>query len=273
VTKTAQGDGFTLVASPTNIIRWPITPPLVAYDDDQEKQIKIYLDAYGYVLYSDSVGGANKDVVLLVAMNRSTSYGKTTYKAKAVFPGDTAVTEITFKDDAAHNAALAALYADFAAANIDGAIIEYTKSSGKYVIEDMNGVGGVTYADVVELSALNALPAGTSEAIKTSRANMYIRANGAAAVSGNADTKFLFVKTDSEVDDYKYTTYTGIKNVPDVKARPPRRLPTHGQRRQVCDLWWFRWEEHLLHSDQLSLLGRQCLQGDQDTRMTIPYAR
>ena len=219
VTRAADGDGFTMGGKTYKYNKIADNAAnYVAYDDDQEDQIKVYLDPYGYVLYSDSVSGGNKDVVLLLAINRSTSYGKVTYKAKAVFPGDTAMTEITFKDNAANNAVLATLYANFTG-GLDGAIIGYTKSSGKYLIADMDGAAGITYADVTELSALNALPAGTTEAIKTSRASMYIRANGAATVSGNSDTQFLFVKTDNEVDDYKYTVYTGIKNVPVVKAK------------------------------------------------------
>jgi hypothetical protein len=221
VTRAAQGDGFTMGGKSYKYNKVADNAAnYVAYDDDQEKQVKVYLDPYGYVLYCDSVSSESKDVVLLVAMHSGTSYGKTTYKAKAVFPGDTVVTEITFKDDAAHNAALTAMYNAFRTNTIQGAIIAYTKSSGKYLLADMDGAAGITYpGDVRLLAPINSLPAGVTEVIKTSRASMYLAANGATAVSGNVDTKFMFVKTDRRVDDYSYTAYVGTKNVPTVKAR------------------------------------------------------
>jgi hypothetical protein len=99
----------------------------------------------------------------------------------------------------------------------------YTKSSGKYKLADMDNSGAIAYpGDAVDCWLPLLCPAPTPRPSRPAAPTCNIDPTGgalAAAVAANADTKFVFVKTDTEVDDYTYSTYTGIKNVPDVKLK------------------------------------------------------
>ncbi|MGI6029451.1 MAG: S-layer homology domain-containing protein [Candidatus Heteroscillospira sp.] len=185
VTATKGSDGFTLSGTSYKYA-WGYESE-VAYDADEEDEINVYLDEYGYVIYTDSAEDSNETYFLVVDTAEEGNWSKKTYSAKVVFPGTDVVEIVTLKNEESYN--------KLKDANL--AIAEYTSSKDKYTI------GEVTLVD------------DTTVDISTGKASMTV----GDKITGNSKTEFLFVKSDDDIDDYKYTSYTGIKNVPDAENK------------------------------------------------------
>ena len=199
VTATKGSDGFTMGG--TSYKYSANKSGLVSYNSDEDKEIEVYIDAYGYVIHSDDVDSADEDLALIVDISKGGDWATKTYSAKVVFAGSDTVEIVKLKNEDAYKALAAEMGAnasnDWTADKM--VVASYTKSSGKYVFDDIAAVAADSKLDIT-----------------TKKAAMTI---GGKTVYGDNDTKFLFVKTDDEVDDYKYTAYEGIKNVPDAESK------------------------------------------------------
>ena len=210
VTATKGSDGFTLDG--TSYKYAASYTGEVSYDKDSEDKLDVYMDAYGYVIHSSKTEGDTKDSMLVVDVAESGDWATKTYSAKVVFPGSTSVEIVTLKDATSYNALAGKMIQedpkDSSKTITVPAVAEYSKSSGKYV---------VAAKDVVAVATTDT----TGEVITSGKAMMDIGTTQ-GDIAANSETIFLFVKPDSssnDIDDYKYTTYTGIKNVPDVKVK------------------------------------------------------
>ena len=191
VTATKAEDGFTMGG--TSYKYNATYTDQVAYDADQEDEVEVYLDANGYVVYTDSVDSDDQFALVLDISHEGNWGGSSkSYYAKVVFPGTSEIKVVTLKNEAAYNKL----------DGVDGdtfAVASYTVSKDKYVFDNVDLLG-----------------TGTVD-ITTKKAAMTI---DGTKITGNSKTEFLFVKSDKDdLDDYKFTAYTGIKNVPDSENK------------------------------------------------------
>ena len=155
----------------------------------------LVLDANGYVIYTDGTAGHNDYVY--VAKLVDTVGAKTELEADAYFIDGTNKVITVDNDDEINKS------------NPDGKARWYSyneKSNGKYELEEVEDTKTVVYYG-----------SATSEAITTNgKSTVTVNDNSgnstATTVKGNNDTIFI-VNDDDDV-----TAYTGIKNVPDIKA-------------------------------------------------------
>lgn len=186
VTATKGTDGFTMGGTSYKY-SWG-TEAQVEYNVDEDEEIEVYLDEYGYVIYTDAVDDDDDTFFLVIDVAEEGNWTKKTYSAKVVFPATETVEIVTLKDEDSYTA-------------LNGktlAIAEYTVSKDKYTIGDVKELADVTVD------------------ITSGKAGMTV----ADKITGNAKTEFLFVKSDEDdLDDYKYTAYTGIKSVPDAEDK------------------------------------------------------
>ena len=162
---------------------------------DLNDEYVLVLDANGYVIYTDGTAGHNDYVY--VAKLVDTVGAKTKLEADAYFIDGTNKVITVDNDDEINKS------------NPEGKARWYSyneKSNGKYELEEVEDAKTVVYYG-----------SATGEAITTNgKSTVTVNDNSgnfkAPSVKGNNDTIFI-VNDDDDV-----TAYTGIKNVPDIKA-------------------------------------------------------
>ena len=162
---------------------------------DLNDEYVLVLDANGYVIYTDGTAGHNDYVY--VAKLVDTVGAKTKLEADAYFIDGTNKVITVDNDDEINKS------------NPEGKARWYSyneKSNGKYELEEVEDAKTVVYYG-----------SATSEAITTNgKSTVTVNDKSgnftADTVKGNNDTIFI-VNDDDDV-----TAYTGIKNVPDIKA-------------------------------------------------------
>ena len=165
--------------------------------DNVNNGVVAYVDAQGFVAYIDE-SAVTYDYAYVLSMGTDDDQfgggdaGKTVY-ARLVLTDGTMVKAET----------------DVKATDIDkyeNHIVSYSK--------DKNDVYSLT-----ERSGGFELAAATKLDINNGKAGMTLvddAAKGVTKAVANADTLFIVADSDADMDDYDFTIYTGVKNVPDI---------------------------------------------------------
>ena len=158
-----------------------------------------YLDAQGYVAYIDeSAVSYDYAYVLSMGSNNNQYGGSDTYYARLVLTDGTMIKVETDADDN----------------KLVGHIVSYSKDKKDvYSLSDRS--------DKEATDGRDALHAAPSLEINNGKASFKAetKEDGKPALyTANANTIFIVADSDPDYDDYDYTVYTGVKNVPDIDA-------------------------------------------------------
>ncbi|MGI6029539.1 MAG: S-layer homology domain-containing protein [Candidatus Heteroscillospira sp.] len=170
------------------------------YEKDAE-DATAYVDAYGYVIYIDMEAAASdKYAYIEDATIDEDAWGEKTYYAKLVLEnGETVTATVDNYYDTNNDKITSGITED----SFDGEIVSYkVNSDGEYII----------YQTGAELSAT----ADAKFEINTGRSAIVATKGEDTKTVANANSKTVFIIAEQDDDDWEYTTYTGIKNVPDV---------------------------------------------------------
>jgi hypothetical protein len=146
------------------------------------KNVDIYLDSYGYVIFMD--GASTDDTYAYVLKAGTGTYG-TDYKAQLLLSDGTVVD------------------ADVAASATPGTLHTYTvSSSGKYTLSANLGTSKTTLASGANLTV--------------TRGTGIVTLSDTGSVTTNANGETIFLVVTGTTDDPVYNSYTGIAAVPSV---------------------------------------------------------
>ena len=180
----SNGDNFTVDGNVYNynfIVPSGTSSRLTTANVDND--VVAYLDAYGYVIYIDE-SAVTYDYAYVLSMGHLNNQygGSDTYYARLVLTDGTLVRVETDEDDT----------------SLQNYIVSYSV--------DRDGVYSLT-------GRSNAAIAGADDLrIENGVASMNI--NG--RYTANSNTVFIVAESDNDLDEYDYTVYTGVRNVPDI---------------------------------------------------------
>ena len=195
-TSDTDGDNFVVDGTTYKYNKTAVSDRLTT--DNVDNDVVAYLDANGYVAYIDE-SAVTYDYAYVLSMGTDNDqYGKgddgkgTTVYARLVLTDGTIVKVET--DEKNGNTGL------------ENHIVSYTVDKNDvYSLKDRSG------DDITVDTGLN---------IENGVASMKIAFNGKTRYTANANTVFIVADTDDDsFDDYDFTVYTGVKNVPDIEAR------------------------------------------------------
>ena len=168
-----------------------------------------YLDQYGYAIYIDE-SAITYDYAYVLSMNgEKDNFGGNdmTYYARLVLSDGTLVRAETDEDDKS-------LLGHIVSYTVDNNDI-YSLTARDNPSNTTSGTRGTLFPNVKD--------AGTNDKeglnIEQDRASIYV-GNGTSVerYTANDNTVFIVAEEDSKLDNYDFTVYTGIKNVPDIKS-------------------------------------------------------
>ncbi|MBM6680785.1 S-layer homology domain-containing protein [Pseudoflavonifractor capillosus] len=214
-TSDSDGDNFVVDGTTYNYNKTAVADRLTT--DNVNNDVVAYLDANGYVAYIDE-SAVTYDYAYVLSMGTDNDqYGKgddgkgTTVYARLVLTDGTIVKAETdvkasdYKEDklpvGCNN-------------KLEAAISLYENHIVSYTV-DKNDVYSLKDRSEDDITV------DTGLKIENGVASMDINFNGRARYTANANTIFIVADTDDDsFDDYDFTVYTGVKNVPDIEARP-----------------------------------------------------
>ena len=168
-----------------------------------------YLDQYGYAIYIDE-SAITYDYAYVLSMNGDDDQfggNDKTWYARLVLSDGTMVRAETDEDND----------------NLLGHIVSYTVDNNDiYSLTARDNPSNTTSGTRGTLFP-NVKDAGTNDKdglnIEQDRASIYV-GNGTDVerYTANDNTVFIVAEEDSKLDNYDFTVYTGIKNVPDIKS-------------------------------------------------------
>ena len=195
-TSDSDGDNFVVDGTTYNYNKTAVADRLTT--DNVNNDVVAYLDANGYVAYIDE-SAVTYDYAYVLSMGTDNDqYGKgddgkgTTVYARLVLTDGT----IAKVETDAKNGSTA----------LENHIVSYTVDKNDvYSLKDRSD---------------EALTVDTGLNIENGVASMDINFNDRTRYTANANTIFIVADTDDDsFDDYDFTVYTGVKNVPDIEAR------------------------------------------------------
>ena len=159
--------------------------------DNVNNGVVAYVDAQGFVAYIDE-SAVTYDYAYVLSMGSDNDQfgGSDTYYARLVLTDGTIVKVETDQKDE----------------TLSGHIVSYSK--------DKNDVYSLS-----NRSGKFELAAATGLDINNGKAGMTLvddAAKGVTKAVANADTLFIVADSDDDMDDYDFTVYSGVKNVPDI---------------------------------------------------------
>ena len=170
-----------------------------------------YLDQYGYAIYIDE-SALTYDYAYVLSMNDEADRfggGDVTWYARLVLSDGTMVRAETDED----NDDLLGHIVSYTVDNND--IYSLTGRDAARFSSTASGTDGTLFpyvkdANTSDVNGLN---------IEQDRASIYV-GNGTSVerYTANDNTVFIVAEEDSKLDNYDFTVYTGIKNVPDIKS-------------------------------------------------------
>ena len=196
----SDGDNFVVDGTTYNYNKTAAADRLTT--DNVNNDVVAYLDANGYVAYIDESAVTYDYAYVLSAGTDDDQYGKgedskgtTVYARLVLTDGTIAKVETDIKG------------------GMDGAK-KYENHIVSYTV-DKNDVYSLKDRSEDDITV------DTGLKIENGVASMDINFNGRARYTANANTIFIVADTDDDsFDDYDFTVYTGVKNVPDIEARP-----------------------------------------------------
>ena len=195
VTDDSNGDNFVVGGTTYKYNKTALANRLTT--DNVDNDVVAYLDANGYVAYIDE-SAVTYDYAYVLSMGTDDDqYGKgdnkgTTVYARLVLTDGTMVkveTDVKNGDTSLNNH-----------------LVSYTVDKNDvYSLSDRNGAKISTDTDLK---------------IENGVAGMNISFNSKERYTANSNTIFVVADTDEDsYDDYDFTVYTGVKNVPDIDGR------------------------------------------------------
>ena len=181
--------------------------------ENVNNNVVAYLDANGYVAYIDE-SAMTYDYAYVLSMGDSNDQygggdaGKTVYARLVLTDGTLVKAETDVK------------YADID--KYENHIVSYSADKNKvYSLtvrdkDNQSGTPGSSNYDKGTMRGTDGLQAGTTEKglkIENGVASFWANNNRYTA---NSNTVFIVADSDDKLDDYDFTVYTGIKNVPDI---------------------------------------------------------
>ena len=169
--------------------------------DNVDNNVVAYLDANGYVAYIDE-SAVTYDYAYVLSMGTDNDqYGK----------GDNNKGETVYARLVLTDGTLVKVETDEKNTNLNNHLVSYT----------------VDKKDVYSLSDRSsaAISADTDLKIENGVAGMNITFNRKERYTANSNTIFVVADTDEDsYDDYDFTVYTGVKNVPDIDGRTETKV-------------------------------------------------
>ena len=169
--------------------------------DNVDNNVVAYLDANGYVAYIDE-SAVTYDYAYVLSMGTDNDqYGK----------GDNNKGETVYARLVLTDGTLVKVETDEKNTNLNNHLVSYT----------------VDKKDVYSLSDRSsaAISADTDLKIENGVAGMNITFNSKERYTANSNTIFVVADTDEDsYDDYDFTVYTGVKNVPDIDGRTETKV-------------------------------------------------
>ena len=169
--------------------------------DNVDNNVVAYLDANGYVAYIDE-SAVTYDYAYVLSMGTDNDqYGKGNNNK-----GETVYARLVLTDGT-----LVKVETDEKNTNLNNHLVSYT----------------VDKKDVYSLSDRSsaAISADTDLKIENGVAGMNITFNSKERYTANSNTIFVVADTDEDsYDDYDFTVYTGVKNVPDIDGRTETKV-------------------------------------------------
>ena len=169
--------------------------------DNVDNNVVAYLDANGYVAYIDE-SAVTYDYAYVLSMGTDNDqYGK----------GDNNKGETVYARLVLTDGTLVKVETDEKNTNLNNHLVSYTvDKKDVYSLSDRSSV---------------AISAGTALKIENGVAGMNITFNSKERYTANSNTIFVVADTDEDsYDDYDFTVYTGVKNVPDIDGRPETKV-------------------------------------------------
>ena len=168
-----------------------------------------YLDQYGYAIYIDE-SAITYDYAYVLSMNADPDqFGGSddTIYARLVLSDGTMVRAETDEDDTS-------LLGHIVSYTVDNNDI-YSLTARDNPSNTTSGTGGTLFPHVKDATTSNV----NGLNIEQDRASIYV-GNGTSVerYTANDNTVFIVAEEDSKLDNYDFTVYTGIKNVPDIKS-------------------------------------------------------
>ena len=186
VTDDSNGDNFVVGGTTYKYNKTALANRLTT--DNVDNDVVAYLDANGYVIYTDGTAGHNDYVY--VAEIAPTGGAKADLEADAYFiDGTNKVVVVDNDDEIKDNTSFENKWYSY-----------NEKSNGKYELEAITGEKNETYT----------VSADNQKIVENGKSSIY---TGSTAAKANNDTIFV-VNDDDDV-----TAYTGIKNVPDITSK------------------------------------------------------
>ena len=178
---------------------------------DDEEDLDLYLDSYGYVIYVDAEGSSEDDYAYVIATDdASGAFEEGEYVAKLLLAnGEIVVVDIDEKDSKITNNA--------DAKKLEGTIVTYTVDrNDEYTL--------TAQANDVEAAEGNTAVKATGLEIKKGTSRFTI-ATGETATASSKTVFFVYDGTyGDKIDDDEFNAYTGIKNVPSIDGRTNTQL-------------------------------------------------
>ena len=197
-TSDSDGDNFVVDGTTYNYNKTAVADRLTT--DNVNNDVVAYLDANGYVAYIDESAVTYDYAYVLSAGTDEDQYGSgngkgtTVYARLVLTDGTIAKVETDIKGG------------EKGAEKYENHIVSYTV--------DKNDVYSLKDRSEDDITV------DTGLKIENGVASMDINFNGRARYTANANTIFIVADTDDDsFDDYDFTVYTGVKNVPDIEAR------------------------------------------------------
>ena len=178
---------------------------------DDEEDLDLYLDSYGYVIYVDAEGSSEDDYAYVIATDdASGAFEEGEYVAKLLLAnGEIVVVDIDEKDSKITN--------DADAKKLEGTIVTYTVDrNDEYTL--------TAQANDVEAAEGNTAVKATGLEIKKGTSRFTI-ADKETATASSKTVFFVYDGTyGDKIDDDEFNAYTGIKNVPSIDGRDHTQL-------------------------------------------------
>ena len=171
-----------------------------------------YLDQYGYAIYIDE-SAITYDYAYVLSMNADPDqFGGSddTIYARLVLSDGTMVRAETDEDDTS-------LLGHIVSYTVDNNDI-YSLTARDNTSNTTSGTNGTKFP-YLDSTGSNGL------SIEQDRASLYV---DDVRYTANDNTVFIVAEEDSKLDNYDFTVYTGIKNVPDIKGTFDNRNGTDG---------------------------------------------
>ena len=169
--------------------------------DNVDNNVVAYLDANGYVAYIDE-SAVTYDYAYVLSMGTDNDqYGK----------GDNNKGETVYARLVLTDGTLVKVETDEKNTNLNNHLVSYTvDKKDAYYLSDRSSA---------------AISADTDLKIENGVAGMNITFNSKERYTANSNTIFVVADTDEDsYDDYDFTVYTGVKNVPDIDGRTETKV-------------------------------------------------